>query len=40
MKRNLKAVLSTVAAGCMVLSLTACVSCNEDLVSQGRNRGL
>ena len=40
MKRNLKAVLSTVAAGCMVLSLTACGSGNEDLVSDaGKDTG-
>ena len=40
MKRNLKAVLSTVAAGCMVLSLAACGSGNEDLVSDaGKDTG-
>lgn len=34
MKRKLKVILSTVAAGCMVLSLAACGGGNEDLVSE------
>ena len=40
MKKNLKAVLSTVVAGCMVLSLAACGGGNEDLVSDaGKDTG-